>query len=250
MDQRVGTPYYIAPEVLDRKYTEKCDVWSCGVIMYILLCGSPPFNGEDDNQIIASVKRGVFRFKEQEWSQVSTQAKDLITKMLEKDPKKRISAVDALNDPWILTFTTKEDIDLPLLADVLSKIQTFRLEKKMQEAALMFMVNFVATKEEKNQLLKQFRALDENNDGKLSREELINGYKKVMSDIDAELQVDSIMKQLDKDGSGSIDYSEFVLATINREKLLATEKLLMAFRMIDKDKSGTITKEEIKQAFG
>lgn len=71
----------------------------------------------------------------------------------------------------------------------------------------MFMVNFVATKEEKNQLLKQFRALDENNDGKLSREELINGYKKVMSDIDAELQVDSIMKQLDKDGSGSIDYS-------------------------------------------
>lgn len=88
---------------------------------------APPFNGEDDNQIIASVKRGVFRFKEQEWSQVSTQAKDLITKMLEKDPKKRISAVDALNDPWILTFTTKEDIDLPLLADVLSKIQTFRV---------------------------------------------------------------------------------------------------------------------------
>ncbi|CAD8156509.1 unnamed protein product [Paramecium octaurelia] len=250
MDQRVGTPYYIAPEVLDRKYNEKCDIWSCGVILYIMLCGAPPFNGDDDYQIMEAVRKGVFKFKEQEWKKISNEAKDLVMKMIEKDTKKRISAKDAMNHPWIQTYCQKKEDDLPSLTEALQRIKAFRVEKKLQEAALMFMVNFIATKEEKKDLLKQFQALDTNNDGRLSREELVNGYKKVMSDIDAETQVDEIMKKIDADGSGSIDYSEFVYATINREKLLATERLLQAFKIIDKDKSGAITKDEIKLAFG
>jgi calcium-dependent protein kinase len=102
MNKVSGTPYYIAPEVLFEKYDEKCDIWSCGVIMYILLCGYPPFNGETDNEILSKIKTGKFVFPEEEWDNISDEAKDLITKILEFDPSKRFSASDCLNHIWLL----------------------------------------------------------------------------------------------------------------------------------------------------
>lgn len=100
MHQMYGTPYYIAPEVLQGNYTEKCDMWSIGVMLYIMLCGSPPFNGSDD-QIIAKVKKGTWSFRGQAWSTISDEAKDLVTKLMEKNVESRLSAVDALAHPWL-----------------------------------------------------------------------------------------------------------------------------------------------------
>lgn len=81
---------------MERKYDEKCDIWSCGVILYILLSGTPPFNGDDDNLIMEAVKRGFYSFDTEEWRPISVEAKRLISKMLERDPKKRISAEQAI----------------------------------------------------------------------------------------------------------------------------------------------------------
>ena len=83
MAQRLGTPYYIAPEVLEKCYTEKCDVWSCGVIMYILLSGIPPFNGRDDIEIMEKVSSGKYSLSGAEFQAISAEAKDLIRKMLQ-----------------------------------------------------------------------------------------------------------------------------------------------------------------------
>lgn len=91
-----GTPYYIAPEVLNECYNEKCDIWSLGVIFFILLCGYPPFNGRDNNEIIASVKWGKFDLSYKSFDTVSKEAIDLLKKMLTRNPKKRISAEGAL----------------------------------------------------------------------------------------------------------------------------------------------------------
>lgn len=82
MDQKYGTPYYIAPEVLRNNYDEKCDLWSIGVILYILLCGYPPFNGPNDDQIIKRVKLGKFSTEEEEWKHISPEAIDLVKRLL------------------------------------------------------------------------------------------------------------------------------------------------------------------------
>lgn len=107
MKQKIGTPFYIAPEVLDQKYDEKCDIWSCGVIMYILLCGRPPFGGQNDQQIMDKVKEGEVSFEAQEWEKVSKDAKNLILNMLNKDPNHRYSADQCLQDHWIKNNTEK-----------------------------------------------------------------------------------------------------------------------------------------------
>lgn len=156
MKQRFGTAYYIAPEVLEKKYDSKCDIWSCGVILYILLCGYPPFNAANDELIMEKVRIGKYSYDSAEWNYVSKEAKDFISKLIEKDPKKRYSAIEALQDPWITKYADKQNCDLPTLAKSLNNMRNFRAEKKLQEATLMFFVNNLATKEEKTELLKVF----------------------------------------------------------------------------------------------
>ena len=92
LDEKLGTPYYIAPEVLAKNYGAKCDIWSCGVITYIVLSGIPPFNGSTDQEIMKRVKEGKFNFNDPIWNKVSDQAKDFITQLLIKDQNKRPSA--------------------------------------------------------------------------------------------------------------------------------------------------------------
>jgi calcium-dependent protein kinase len=94
MTKKLGTSYYIAPEVLLHEYNEKCDVWSLGVIMYILLCGYPPFTGRNENQILRRVAKGKFEFDKKDWKGISREAKSLISRMLEFDPSKRMSVSD------------------------------------------------------------------------------------------------------------------------------------------------------------
>lgn len=137
MSQKFGTPYYIAPEVLKKNYDEKCDLWSIGVIMYILLCGYPPFNGANDKQIIEAVLKGKFTLEgknttiyksiEPEWDDVSDDAKDLVRKLLTYDPAKRISAQDALQHPWIKSFTQSEKIEKTVATKTLSNLKNFRV---------------------------------------------------------------------------------------------------------------------------
>lgn len=128
MSQKFGTPYYIAPEVLKKSYTEKCDLWSCGVILYILLCGYPPFNGANDKQIIEAVLKGKFTLDEPEWDDVSDDAKDLVKRLLTLDPDRRISASEALQHRWIKTMAQSEKVDKQVATKTLSNLKNFRGE--------------------------------------------------------------------------------------------------------------------------
>ncbi|CAD8047903.1 unnamed protein product [Paramecium primaurelia] len=244
----IGTAYYMAPEMFTEQYNEKCDIWSAGVVLYILLSGKPPFDGDTDDDIFESIKKGTYSLSSTQWLGVSPEAKQLIRKMLEYQESKRYSAQDCLNDPWILQYT-KEEVKAPVLESVLTNMKTFRTTQRIQEAAYMYIIKQFATKEEKEELLKTFQSLDKNSDGVLTKKELLEGYMRIMPESEAILQVDQIMQSVDKNQSGIIDYSEFVMATINRKTALTQERLEQAFKVIDKDNSGTITIEELKQMF-
>eukprot|EP00571_Detonula_confervacea_P010870 CAMPEP_0172300668 /NCGR_PEP_ID=MMETSP1058-20130122/2695_1 /TAXON_ID=83371 /ORGANISM="Detonula confervacea, Strain CCMP 353" /LENGTH=401 /DNA_ID=CAMNT_0013010505 /DNA_START=78 /DNA_END=1283 /DNA_ORIENTATION=+ len=108
MSTVVGTPYYIAPEVLQKKYDKSCDLWSVGVIAYIILCGYPPFNGASHEKTHKAVIRGRYCFPAEDWKDVSREAMDFIYQMLQMDPRKRMTVEQALNHPWILKHACKD----------------------------------------------------------------------------------------------------------------------------------------------
>lgn len=248
--QKLGTPYYIAPEVLGSGYNEKCDLWSCGVILYILLCGYPPFPGKTDDEIIRRVRLGKFTFAHSEFDQVSEQAKNFIKRLLVLNPAERPTAQEALQDPWILTAPQSTAASPELISSSLQRLSAFRAETKLKQAVLTFINSQVANQTNTRELRETFKRLDRDSNGRLSKEELISAYSQIMSEEEAKTTVENVMQTVDADGNGFIDYSEFIMATMNRHILLSKQNMETAFNMFDKDGSGTITVAEIRAVLG
>jgi calcium-dependent protein kinase len=176
LDEKLGTPYYIAPEVLNKKYNHKCDIWSCGVICYIIMSGVPPFNGGTDQEIMANVKKGVVKFSDACWSSISDKAKDFITKLLTMDVNTRVSAEEALKHPWIVEMSASK-VDSSMVQGAFSNLKTFRADVKLKQATYAFMASQLLSTKEKENLSKIFKAFDKNGDGKLSKQEIVEGYE-------------------------------------------------------------------------
>lgn len=252
----IGTPYYVAPEVIEGQYNEKCDVWSCGVILYILLCGYPPFYGRDANSIYNKILKGEFSFNSKEWSSVSKAAKDLIKRMLQKLPVNRCSASEALSDPWIKSFHRggqKENMGQPgkrsrssspttvkpLCASALTSLKNFHCERKLQQAVLAYIANSMNTKTNEDKLLAIFKQFDQDHDGILTADEIKEGFKEFLGDqMLFEGELDKIMEKVDLNRNGQIEYSEFVAAASNFYQMLTEKHLKQAFSLFDLDGNG------------
>lgn len=246
----IGTPLYIAPEVLFGYYTEKCDIWSCGVIMYVLLSGSQPFQGSSKTEVFQRICQAAYKLSGPAWRSVSREAKNLIRNMLVIDPERRYSAVEALNDPWIQN-THEDTVSSEETKELLNNLSQYNAQYKLQQASLTYIVSQLVTSKEKDQLQKVFISLDKDRDGKVSREELMQGFKDYFGDdYPAEYNANAIMEQIDIDGNGYIDLTEFVIATINKKNLLSQERLMAAFNLFDRDKNGSISADEVKFVLG
>ena len=243
-----GTIYYIAPEVLKGEYNQKCDIWSCGVIFYILLCGYPPFDGDNDEQIYQAIESGNFDFPKENWNQVSQEAKNLIKKMLTLDINERISALDSLQDPWFKKFSEKNKGDKNLAKSVFSNMKKFKKNKTLEKTVISFIINQLVRKDERNELEKQFKDWDTNGDGILSKKEIINGYRKAYGKVD-EHEIENMIDSIDLDGNGVIDYNEFLTCSMNKDKILRNDYLKICFNEFDTDRSGKISIEEISSIF-
>ncbi|KAJ6697574.1 hypothetical protein OIU85_003901 [Salix viminalis] len=240
----VGSPYYVAPEVLRKHYGPEADVWSAGIILYILLSGVPPFWAETEIGIFKQILQGKLDFESEPWPSITDSAKDLIRKMLERNPKKRLTAHEVLCHPWIVDDRIAPD--KPLDSAVLSRLKQFSAMNKLKKMALRVIADRLS-EEEIGGLKELFKMIDTDNSGTITFDELKDGLRRVGSEL-MESEIKDLMDAADIDNSGTIDYGEFLAATVHLNKLEREENLVSAFSFFDKDSSGYITIDELQQA--
>merc|ERR1719498_937937 len=240
---KAGTPYYVAPQVLAGKYDHISDLWSCGVIMYVLLCGYPPFFGETDADVLAKVRLGNFAFNATDWKRVSEDAKNLIRMLLKMNPRDRYTAEQALNHVWVRNKAPKSQ-GVSLQSGLVDNLKGFRSQNKLKKAALHVIASQLAENQIK-QLRDTFMHLDHNGDGLLTAVEMKEGLAQAgLKEIPEDLA--QILEEVDSDGSGVIDYTEFLAATLDKKVYMAEDVCWQAFRIFDKNGDGKIDKSEIQ----
>ena len=237
---KVGTAYYVAPEILKGSYTEKCDIWSAGVILYIFLSGDPPFNGPNDNAIYNKISKLKFDYPDKKWSKISNEAKDLINHMIAPE-KQRYNAKQVLSHPW-LTNAYKYNLNNLNFDPIFFK--DYAKSTLIKKIALIF----IASRLDENEIVNLkniFAAFDKHKKGQILYEELKQGLVQLKSNNINEKQIQDLFKNIDVDKNGKIDYTEFLAATLQKQNYLKIERLYEAFCLFDKDNSGKITKDEL-----
>lgn len=242
----IGTPYYIAPEVILGEYDFKADIWSSGVILYILLSGYPPFPGNTDSEILSRISTSALTFPREIWEKISTEAIEFIKKLV-CPCSSRLTANQALTNPWLDHKASRPLCNEQTLTASLIKLQSFHYSNKLKDAVHTFITSQFVSLKETRTLREVFKTIDKNGDGKLSIEELYEQYSTTMSLEEAKKEAERVMKEVDTDNNGYIDYTEFLKANLDASKVLSSENLKQAFKMFDKDNSGTISADELKK---
>jgi calcium-dependent protein kinase len=240
LSSKVGTAYYVSPEILAGKYNEKCDIWSTGVILYVLLSGEPPFNGPSDGVIYSKIKKMKFTFPKERWDSISNEAKDLLSHMIAPESE-RYTASEVLAHPWFKIVKEKK-------LEKLNFSPQFLKEYKESNQLKKIVLSLIASRLKESDIkdLKEiFEAFDKNKDGQISYDEFEKGLLKLNSqDIKPE-EIKSYFTSIDTDKNGKIDYTEFIAATLQKNIFLKEERLFEAFSMLDIDHNGKITKDEL-----
>ena len=246
---KVGSPYYIAPEVLERNYNNKCDIWSAGVLLYILLIGSPPFSGETKDEIFKNIQKGNINTELPQWHKLSPLTQEFLMHLLCKDSRARFSAQECLNHSWLQEGPTGQDTYCSdeVMHSVLNNIISFNAKEKLQQATIAYIVHFLYYSEEINNLKRVFQQLDTNNDGMLTFTELKNGFEIYFGKGMSEIKFKEIVDNIDGNLDGVISYEEFLRFAIKKEELLNESNLKQAFQKFDVNKDGKLSKDEIKQ---
>jgi len=241
---KAGTPYYVAPEVLTGRYTCACDVWSAGVIMYVMLSGHPPFYGADDNEVLSKVKKSLYTFSPKEWSHISPESINLIKKMLCTNPATRITAKDALKHVWIEHKAPNATGDLSLVEGFTERLRNFTYKTNLQKAAIHVIARSLS-EDQIRQARDLFTALDEDNSGSLSVDEIRHGFSKMGQAIPDDLQ--KMFDASDCNGDSEIQYTEFLASALDSKLWSRREALVPVFEVFDHDKDGWIDIEELRR---
>lgn len=241
--RHVGTPYYIAPEILARSYRHEADVWSCGVIMYTLLAGFPPFWGDTEREIYQRIRAGRVHFNPQHWEGRSRQARDLIMQMLRVNPVQRISASAALLDPWILY---EGDVGM----DVRQARTFLRLVMRLRRVAAFPLIKrlamvLIARSIPEDQLMREryfFTVIDRDADGRISVRDLHDfvAARTVMLPGDAAWVIEGLCMDPFRE-TAYLDFDEFTAAIMPRLYSLRPRAIMSAFEALDHDSDGLIT---------
>ena len=213
----------------------------------IMLSGMMPLS-PDMEECFNELHIGRISFHKDCWGSVSSEAKDFLTQILQTDPKVRPSARELLSHPWLKS----SDLIQPFCGEeTLHRLQTFAFSSrqqsdKLRQAALSYIATQLTTVQETEQIRRLFIAMDENGDGRLSKEEVVAGLSKVKL---KHVNVERIMRDCDSDKSGYIDYTEFLTASLNWQRTLDDVQIETAFAAFDEDRNGRIDMKELQQIF-
>lgn len=248
MTKAVGSMTYAAPEVVcsqDKKhYTEACDLWSVGVMTYVMLSGKPPFWGSREQQVRAS-KMERYPFKGEPWDKMNPQAKDFVKKLLKADPKKRLPIGEVIAHPW-LTTAIADDSDSKASVDVLKNLGNFCAQSTFSRMCITAVARQLDHKHLKD-IHQVFREMDVNGDGVLSVEEVKNGFFRISGDAVDTSKLEEIFSRMDLDGSQTIDYTEFCAAGLDQKTTGQDDIIWAAFKTFDLENKGCITIDNLKR---
>ena len=240
----VGSPLFVAPEVLLGNYTKKCDIWSLGVILFLLVGGYPPFLGKDNADTNMKIIKMKYKFQEDKFKDASDEVIDLIKHCLVKE-EDRFNIEQVLEHKWI----KKEKIIPENVESIYDKFESnLRLYQKMEnfEKKIIRFITMRLNEDEIKKLEKFFIALDKDDNGTLSKEEFLSGIGGIEEFNLSEEEINNIFKKIDTNENKKIEYTEFISAIIDRDIYLNKLKLKEVFEAIDKNKNGKISKIDIK----
>jgi calcium-dependent protein kinase len=215
-----------------------------------MLCGKQPFEGDNDEEIYDKIRKCNINFLDEEWDIISNDAKDLIKKLLIKDPNKRYSAKEALAHPWIIKNKNIVKIDNDKFAEIVKNLRNYSARLKLQQSTLAYIVHNLVNKDDCDYLRLVFIFLDDNGDGKLTKSELINGLTILLEKSEAEKEVNRLFEIIDVDRNGFIEYEEFLRAGLDKSKILTENNLDTAFKLYDINKRGKINAKELGNILG
>ena len=250
----VGSSYYIAPEVLRQRYNKECDLWSVGVILYMFIVGHAPFDGCDDEEITANIQKGIYRKDDRRWKKASREVKDLIQKLLIYQPKKRLTAIQALKHPWFQVTDSNilyDNVPQNDIIDCIKNLLIYNINSKLEELVLSYIIHNIPRPKEAKSAIKLFKLVNEAGDGKLQKREL---KKTLLLFVTEEFlnkyDFDEQFSLIDGEKKGYINYEEFLRACLERKKFLTDDILLYAFNFFDPKNTGFINKKKMKSFFG
>lgn len=239
--------HFKAPETFSGNYTKASDIWSVGIIVYLMACGKLPFSeAQDPQEYFMIIKTTPIEFTGRVWGRLSTEFKDLLKAMLDINPDKRPTARQIFDNEWFKTQSNSTN-GRRLSKRSLFHLNNYTKQSKFKRALLGLMMNKITIQENIKKYQKIFKSIDKNGDGVLSVDEILEGLKQANLNISNPLK---LIRALDNDKSGEISYSEFLTALVDWEKELSLEKLRKAFNEIDTNKDGSLSSQELMAVLG
>jgi calcium-dependent protein kinase len=243
----------MAPELVnEKKFNHKVDIWSCGIVMLMMLTGRLPFKVENNvNAIFASISSYAPSHKDLScYDYLSHSSIDFLLHCLQQNPNDRSEAITLLEHDWIKSNAPDIEVPYNIANEIAVNLWKFSAQFKLEQAAYTYLATYVASAEDEKKLRQMFLNLDQNKDGLISKEEFITGMIKAKTKIPfTENDLLNIFSEMDADLSGNIDYTEFLRASMNKTKMLSEKNLKAAFSFFDQDHDGCISKEEIQLVF-
>jgi calcium-dependent protein kinase len=244
--------YYKAPEMFQNKFSDKTDMWSIGIILFLALTGKVPFDGRTDDEISNKIQNYPYNDLEPMLLAHSSEAKDLLDKLLEKDMEKRISAKEVLNHEWFKNYHGRalfSNFRLDEIQQYIHNLCSYSSESKISQLVLAFLVHNIPISTSTYTILKLFRLFNTSGDCKLTKEELRKGLYNYRNKEQVNTIVDELFLVLDGGNNGYIEFEEFYRACVNKKEMLTKENIWYAFKFLDEKNTNTIELRTLMKAF-